>query len=947
MGYLLTMPATAVNATQPSILNNPSLSQSSTQPLIQGDIGGHSVQLAEPTPAPTPLESALNKDKLNEISPGNQQVFQFTDQHDIKINRPGTYCWKLASDLYTRPRTFESSIELEAFLEESYPKELDQAKTMEKQWGVEISRSANAKYPWKVTGDMLEQTFRFKSLDDMAQALEQGYLRRTAKHMAAAERFIRGRDIHNVTSITKMDTGPVLVIDGGDDLAVSLENSGLPRSLVLAVQSTALYPAFIGVVHKGWQGANDEYSEAREEYQELLESQQALKNEVRSLVTQELAIKEQLLNSTDNDDIQQQLLNLLNQHNGFKTNLLASVEPLLSAKSDGDQAQLKSTIGQLNALKAQLADHNQQVNEQLADKQPSPELQQLLTTLSSSQLFDPTSPDCHALIQQLSDYKANQDDKLAKFADTHIAAAFTESGLSGMYWGMVSFEARATSELLAGEAAQSFSSILSQMGDTFNVIGQAQMVIAGLTKAGLGIHEIKSLNEWLDQINTTQALDKPNSPELTKTKAIIDQFYRHQRNVTVAETLGNSVLTLGQLGMILGGPFGVGVSSVLYAGVGATIGGVAISQAAAQYSNKVFNVSDKKSAAEEAISQQTDPDAKPLDIIQQRIQNLYQLSQEQATPKVWLTIYQTIMKNPKADAFEVLAAAGKPYQKYDAEHSGHYRQLYRQALDNIKADSQNTIDIINQAKSLLQQKGSNTAFSAFVSQHIQQLQEVPWVAEQSDTAAGQIKQLFQFAEQQGFLKEFERRIVKRLVNENGYPLLKEQKLEHGPYIKKITANKSKRPWQIPNPIAPIINLGRLVKQLIKPVAHPKLLSNTLSIPMNWGKKDTSVYVFNRDRFLQDLTELKPNTPEASYLNKTCQMLFTEQLANDAKYWITKKANKVYMASGKDNVHVFEETMRHIGKQVLRDNVLRPIVHGVSEQVKLADLIAALSSEGNA
>ncbi|WP_163833606.1 AAA family ATPase [Spartinivicinus ruber] len=884
------MPATAVNSTPSTTsISQPFPPDSTSAPVMPpvGRIGNHTVQLT-----PTDHTIAMrHKAALDEKALRKQQIKQLTNQYQVTI-----------------------------------------------------SRSNNPNYPWKVTGETLEQAFRFKSLDEMKQSLEGGYLRRTAKHMAAVERLGRGRDVHNVTSLTKMDTGPVLVIDGGDDLAVSLENSGLPRSLVLAVQSTALYPAFIGVVHKGWQGASDEYGEAREEYQELIQSQQALKKEIRELVTKELVLKEQLLNSSDNSNDQQQLRDVLFKHSQFKTALLASVEPLLKASPHDDEqtqattSQLKDTIKQINGLKSQLAEHNQQINEQLADTQPSGELQQLLDKLSSNQLFDPTSPECHDLIQKLAEYKANQDDKLAKFADTHIAAAFTESGLSGMYWGMVSFEARATSELLLGETAQSFSGILSQMGDTFNVIGQAQMVIAGLTKAGLGITEIKSLNEWLDQINTTPALKNPDTPELAKVKNMVDQFYRHQRNVTAAETVGNSVLTLGQLGMILGGPFGTGIGGILYAGVGATIGGVAMSQAAAQYSNKVFNVSEEKSTKEQAISESrgNDPQASALTIIQQRISDLYKLSQEQAIPKVWLNIYQALINNPKADAFEILAETGKKYQQYDAEHTGHYRQLYREALDNIKNDHQNTIDVINHAKALLQQdiNGANakTALSAFVSQHISALQEGDKVAAatQETTTADQINQLFQFAEQQGFDKEFERRIVKRLINQNGYIGHKENEVDPSPYITQIAANKSKRPWQIPNPIAPIINLGRLVKQLIKPVAHPTLLSNTLSIPMNWGKKDTTIYVFNREKFLQDLDVLTPDSAEGKKLHLLCQTLFTEQMANEAKTWL-----------GKDNRHVFEETMRHIGKKVLRDNVLRPIVHDVSDQVKLADLISQL------
>lgn len=924
MEYSLTMQSTSAVSYHPTVnpVSQSSGSDASPSTSLTGELVGRTIQQVSP-PAELP-----------------NQIIQALDKS------PHTYEQKAPPNHHNQlkqvPQEALGALYKKTVIPESVRPQNEQKlkNEIESQWGLTVSNSSNRQYPWKVKGDSLEQSFRFKSLEEMHQALEAGYLRRTAKHLAAIERLGRGRDVHNVTSLTKMDTGPVLVIDGGDDLAVSLENSGLPRSLVLAVQSTALYPAFISVVYKGWQGANDEYIETREEYQALIESQQALKKEIHTLVTQELSLKEQLLDTSDNSEAQQQLRDALLNQNQFKTTLLSSIEPLLTASNNNETDQvpdaqhLKDTIQQLDSFKKQLTEHNQAINKQLTDSTPSSELQQLLAKLNNSQLFDPTSSECHELIQQLAEYKANQDDKLAKFADAHIATAFTESGLSGMYWGMVSFEARAATELLVGEASLPFSHVLSQMGDTFNVLGQAQMVIAGLTKAGLGVREVKSLNEWLDQIKNTNALNNPDQPELAKTKAIIDQFYHHQRNVTIGETVGNSVLTLGQLGMILGGPFGVGVSSVLYAGVGATIGGVAMSQVAAQYSNKVFNVSEEKSAKEQEISQWTNKDKNPLEIIQQRIGKLYELSQEQATPKVWLNIYQTLAKKPEISSSEVLTKVEKQYQKYDTEHSGHYRQLYRQALDNINNDRHNTIDIINKAKSLLQkdinETNTHTAFSAFISTHIQQLQNVAWVGERPDTAAGQIRQLFQFAEQQGFTKEFERRTVKRLINQNGYITNKETKVDPSSYITKIEANKSKRPWQIPNPIAPVINLGRLIKQLIKPVANPSFLSPNLSLPINWGKKDTAVYAFNRDQFLEDLNTLNSESSEGKNLHRLCQTLFTEQMTNDAKTWL-----------GKDNRHVFEETMRHIGKQMLRDNVLRPIVHGVSEQVKLADLIEQL------
>ena len=216
---------------------------------------------------------------------------------------------------------------------------------------------------------------------------------------------------------------------------------------------------------------------------------------------------------------------------------------------------------------------------------------------------------------------------------------------------------------------QSLTSVLSQVGDAFNVVGQAQMVVAGLTKMGLGIQEARSLNEWLQQIRDSKVLDSSDK-DLTEVKGILSQFNRHQRNVVIAETIGNTVLTAGQLGMILGGPLGTGIAPVLYAGVGATIGGVGLSQIAAQYSNKIFEVSDEMSDKEKEISRWSEPGKTPFEVIQRRIKMLYELSQDQAMPKVWLNIFQTAVKDPDKSASDILEAAGKPLLKYGQEHSG-------------------------------------------------------------------------------------------------------------------------------------------------------------------------------------------------------------------------------------------------------------------------------------
>ena len=141
--------------------------------------------------------------------------------------------------------------------------------------------------------------------------------------------------------------------------------------------------------------------------------------------------------------------------------------------------------------------------------------------------------------------------------------------------------------------------MIGNMGDVLNVVGQSQIVVAGIAKAGIGIHETHSLSEWLKMLKESPLQD--STPEFTKVQGMLESFESSKRNAMILDVFGNIVLSAGQLGMILGGPFGVGISAVLFAGVSATIGGVGFTQAVAQYMNKKFAIIEEPSAREKSI----------------------------------------------------------------------------------------------------------------------------------------------------------------------------------------------------------------------------------------------------------------------------------------------------------------------------------------------------------
>jgi len=62
---------------------------------------------------------------------------------------------------------------------------------------------------------------------------------------------------------------PVLIIDGGDDIATAMSNSGLPQQTALALQSFLIFPAFLSLVNVGVQGLLSESKEFKDELKDV------------------------------------------------------------------------------------------------------------------------------------------------------------------------------------------------------------------------------------------------------------------------------------------------------------------------------------------------------------------------------------------------------------------------------------------------------------------------------------------------------------------------------------------------------------------------------------------------------------------------------------------------------------------------------------------------------
>ncbi|MBU2712782.1 calcium-binding protein [Zooshikella harenae] len=784
-------------------------------------------------------------------------------------------------------------------------------------YDVSITAIDEAGFKWKVQGGSLPQTMRFVSLTDAKQSLEKGFIRRRSKHLAWLFRKLRGRNGHTLHSLGNTESGPVVVIDGGDDLAVSLENSGLPRKLVQAVQATGLYPGFIAVVHKGWLGAMEERNEASETLSELKNKLTELQEELISTLKTELEWKHQLIEnqhlSTDQE--------LIIKHLQFKKALFQQFQIL----TKNDQHPVNDQLIQLNDLITLITSERHRLQNLIhsphshQDNYPNA-LKKLLTLLSHNTIFDPKSPQTQDTLQKLAEYRSLHEERWLSFVESRLAANFTESGLSSMYWGMLAFESRATTQLLSGNATLPLSETMGVIGDGFNVIGQSQMVLAGLAKAGIGIHETKSIQDWLHTLRNNDLLKSDRS--LKEVSKIIDRFYSNQRNAHIVDTFGSTLLTAGQLCMILGGPYGIGISALLFTGVGATIGGVGFSQAMAQYMNRTFNLIETPTDTEKAIlTREAETNESLRSTLLRRINDLYHFAKDQAPARVWQKIYRQIIKNPELTVDKLFNKLHKQLNK----GNDHYRQLYKEALAKIE-QSPDDIKLIDHALKLAKSKSTSldsttnlqhglTQWDLFnqISGHLKALHNKQPYQTKSLSLTESVEQLFAFADELGFGHDLERRIVSYLVNDTA--VRRKLTVNTSDYISEISAVKNKLPWNIPNPLSPIIHVIELVRG---PRAEPIRPLFRIS----WGHKKTSVLMFEREKFLNDL-----QNPER--LSPTAQ---------EVLYGLFFHKEGISSLFGHDSRSAFASALNSLGKRILRSNMLRPIMHGIRNQVELSELL---------
>ncbi len=788
---------------------------------------------------------------------------------------------------------------------------------------ISLTKRTQKGYRFKVTSEQLGQSYRFKNLEDAEHVLSGGYTRNRSKPLSIiASRIPRFRDLHQIQSLGTGNKGAALVIDGGDDLAVSLENSGLPRKLVQIVQAGALYPVFIGLVHKGWSGAKEERLESLEAAAEAKEATETFHQDLKQLFASELKAKEAIFAGQDGD----QLAKSLCEFSAFKAKLLSTFEASIRHP---DNKELQQTLAKLKQTL-----HQQTFKLDTSHNHSgSSELNQLLKDLNQTEL-NPYQPECHEWLERLDQYQDQMQKPLLEAIAERVGPAMTESGLGSMYWGMVAFETRALTDLALGHSAQSVSQVLSSIGDGVNALGQAQMVFAGLSKTFLAAREAQSLNDWIQDLESLKKQDGFHDDQISRAVNMLQRFKLRERNAARWDAAGNAVLTLGQLCMILGGPaggaVGLGFASLSYTGVSATIGGVALSQTIGQIWGAMSNIEEVEDPEVDDIhAGKKDEGASSLnELFQNRILNLFSLAQQRATPKVWLDLCLDTMKHPNRLPTDTLSNVK---QRFANAKSDEHQSLYREALANM---SSNQIKAHERFAALYKEQPTTAYLYLMEQLKCLQNDEDVLLDSPKDHFGHQVEHLFRLADDLGIGPELERRVVKKMLNRTHLLGSKFNEALKDRYLSGIETEKTKKAWQIPNPLSPITNL-------LESTEKGQKFLEKITPKLHWGHKETQVYTFNRDQWLNDLKQLDHeqtdlNPAWRSQLKDIAHSLFEAPISHHkASYF------------GKDKRNALSQALLKVEKPLVRSSALRPLVEGVQREMHRLGLTkAAINQEAS-
>lgn len=459
----------------------------------------------------------------------------------------------------------------------------------------------NKDFKWGSLGEHLSNVYYFKTLKDCEEGLKTGYIKSSYEPLNIPKWHLPKSKPNNWEFPNTMkpliepeDKSPTIIIDGGDELAMALSSSGLPDLVSYGIQSTLLYPFFISVLRIGYDGSSDEEKEHKELLEENIETKNDLRKMLIDSLVRETKLKEELKNRMDKGE------SCKSNNQTYRLISALSKEGVLR-EALGKNSEVLSTDS-ISKIKEEATKNEKEVSNIISKV--------TLENLSDKRFFNEMILNGHNIakdpvayanfVKDLSKWKQASDKTFIRKLQRYLETQVLKGGMGLMWTALAAFEANAVINTLssAGVKIPAINTIDTVLGSTAGILaasGQVAMVVYGISKTYGSAKTVMSLNEWVKKINQSELLDESSK------KLVTDYLKSRKVHAVLGDCVGSSLLSAGQMMMVLGGPAGGLGSAMTLPGAGITILGIGITLANNVISAKKFHIIDSPNKEESKI----------------------------------------------------------------------------------------------------------------------------------------------------------------------------------------------------------------------------------------------------------------------------------------------------------------------------------------------------------
>jgi Skp family chaperone for outer membrane proteins len=719
---------------------------------------------------------------------------------------------------------------------------------------------AEKEYKWAARGEKLSNTYYFRNLEESEAALQKGYLKSTYEPSNLTRwQFPNTKPQHwelpNTMKqvIEPPEKSPTIIIDGGDELAMALSSSGIPDLVAYGIQATLLYPFFLTLLRIGYEGGSSEEKEHKELLDENLDAKKELRQKLIESLIRETKIKEELNQRWDRGE------ECKGKSPMYRLVSALSKEGVL--RESMAMTQGKRSKEAMSAIQTE----TQKIEKELAGLISKETLEKLSDKIFYKRMIQKghllaESKESYAkFIDDLSAWKQNSDKTFVRKLQRYVETQALKTGMGWMWTALAVFEANAIMNTIGSTgvkipAREAVDTVLESTAGIMAAAGQSAMIVYGMAKTYGGLKTVMTLSDWIQKINQSELID-------ANSKQLVAGYLRSKRtHALLGDCLGSSLLSCGQLMMVLGGPAGGLGSAVTFPGAGITILGVGITLTNNLISANKFRLLGTPNQREEQILKDNLsllPDGAQSNEshysanLRWKAKTLIHLSSQKEEKLLWTNIRAHIIKSCEKlsqpnleEAYQ--KAAEKVMEKvlntYSYRFTGNMqkrakesfskRQTKTQIIEMIKVFYQDRMRFYRGMIEGAIEPQSQTELTSFLENQPSAPVAhpvAPPVAAHAHPQYKEVLALLKTLKEAKLWHETERKLLKRLIIQKK----SEQNIRGSyfePYI-KILPVKENRYIEIPSPI-PLLDI------------HFK---NPL-FPM----KKKTVYIFREDAFLHDL-----------------------------------------------------------------------------------------------